>query len=667
MPALFRFFALVFFCAVSFATQASTRIVIDFVPGVQPSTPASALTSQPPAPGLLSSLLAELAFANGVGLNLVRPFGDSGAVVLLDSQGAQLDQVLARLRSDPSVANVAIDRLMVPHAQSPLIGILNELDLSRRPRSWFHQAVAAQPASINTSALWANYHGTAPVVVAVADTGVLPDHPMLRGRLLPGYDMISTAAIAADGQTSAAGERDPDPTDPGDGVSALDITNGAGCGILRNSTWHGTFVSGLLAGNPNPNEGVFSVARNAAVLPIRVLGRCGGFSTDLADGIRWAAGLSVAGVPSNPFPARVINLSLGAQGSCVPFIEGAAVSAARAAGALVVVSAGNDGATVDTPANCPGAFGVAAIDQEGLKANYSNFGPSIQMSAPGGDSAFPIWSASNTGLRGPLTNTYTTKVGTSFSAPLVAGAAAIYLGLRPDASVAELETALRASARPFVARSGLPTCSTTTTNVACNCTTSNCGAGMLDVNTLLRQVSGSGFTNLFSNTGNIIAPNTTKRFSAEGSTNRNGQEVSAVSFQVSNIVRSAGSNATPVLSASGLVVDVTAPSGVEGFDLMATTPNGSSSVVSVVVSASGATSPTLLAGLLGPLINGVSSGVPPPAGGDGGASNPPTDESGAGGAPSTGGGGGGGGLGLLGLFALLLLSGCFKRTLEQKI
>ncbi len=607
----------------------------------------------------LRTRLAELSTIHKRTFQLVRPFGERGAVITTPND-IDAEQTRLRLLSDPTIESVELDRRIQLRAQSPLIGLLNALDLSRRGRSWFHQDLSMQPASINTGAMWTNFHGTAPTVVAVLDTGVLPSHPMLQGHLLSGYDFVADPLIGADGQSSSGSDRDSDPTDPGDGVGPADLLADPVCGGLSQSSWHGTFVSALLAGNPVPNEGVFSVNWNAVVLPVRVLGKCGGFSSDLADGIRWAAGLSVPGVPNNPFPAKVINLSLGAEGACVASIEGAAISAARQAGSLVVVAAGNDGSTVDSPANCPGAFGVAAIDQEGLKANYSNFGSSIQLSAPGGDAAFPIWSASNTGFAGPLTNSYNTKIGTSFSSPMVAGAASLYWSLNPSASVATVENLLKTSARPFLSLGGRPTCTGDTVGIECNCTRALCGAGMLDVANLINTQAAGGLTNLFSNTGNVIPPGQTRTFSASGTLNSSGQEVNAVDFDVINVLKSSVEAPDPVLSVSGLNVDITAPSGVAGFDLRAQVPNGRTAIASVVVANQGATSPTLLASLLSPLINGASTGLGVPSSAVGDAV---VDDSGSGSAVGgSGGGGGGGTLNLLGLLACLSLLHCFKKN-----
>lgn len=656
-PYWFSCFLLLISIGLSTSALASERWVIQFKKDSQ----VTKTLRQNPAHSdhvlALTKELNKLASLYKRPISLIRPFGAQGAVVHVPSD-SDPEQTRLRLLSDPSIESVEIDRRIRLHAQSPLVGILNELDLSRRTRTWFHQEVSAQPASINTGAMWTNFHGTAPTVIAVLDTGVLPSHRMLQGRLLPGYDFVSDSLIATDGQRSGGSERDPDPTDPGDGVNATDLLLDPACAGLSNSSWHGTFVSGLLAGNSEPSEGVLSINWNAAIVPVRVLGKCGGFSSDLADGIRWAAGLSVPGAPANPFPARIINLSLGAQGSCVSAIEGAAVAAAREAGALVVVAAGNDGAAVDSPANCPGAFAVAGLDQEGLKASYSNFGGTIQLVAPGGDVAFPIWSASNTGLYGPLTNTYATKVGTSFSAPMVAAAASLYLSLNPGASVQTVESALKATARPFIMRSNRAMCSPSSMFVACNCTSGTCGAGMLDIARLINTLSSGGFSNLFAESGNVISPGGSKRFFATGSTSPSGQAVSAVSFEIINIQKSSGSVPNPVLSVSGLLADVTAPVGVTGFDLKSTVANGRSSVVSVTVANSGATSPTLLAGLLSPLLGAVSSetlGVPATSPGEAavGDSDAPSANAGSG-----GGGGGGGAVNshsIFGLFALFVL------------
>lgn len=171
---------------------------------------------------------------------------------------------------------------------------------------------------------------------------------------------------------------------------------------------------------------------------------------------------------------------------------------------------------------------------------------------------------------------------------------------------------------------------------------------MLDVANLVNTQRSDGLTNLFSNTGNVIPPGETRTFSAEGSFNSSGQEVSAVSFDVINVIKSNPDGANPVLAVNGLNVDITAPAGVSGFDLRAQVSNGRTAVVSVVVASPGATSPTVLASLLSPLVNGTSTGSGVPA-----ATVNDSDADGAG--TSTGGGGGGGALNLFGLLCAAFL------------
>lgn len=635
----------VVFAAHSSGNSPAQRLVIAFKDSGLKVSPAGGSRIES-----LQSKLDVIEQVHAQDLILIRQFGDNGAVVALPP-GSDLEQLLIRLSSDPLVESVAVDRRVYLNAQSPLIGLINALDPARASRSWFHRDPSTQPAGVNTARMWDRFHGTSPTVVAVLDTGVLPGHPMIQGHLLPGYDFVADPLIGADGQSTGGTDRDSDPSDPGDGVSFLDIQADSGCGGVSNSSWHGTFVSGLIAGNPVASEGIFPINWNASILPVRVLGRCGGFSTDLADAIRWAAGLPVVGVAPNPFPARVINLSLGAQGACVASIEGAAIQAARDAGALVVVAAGNRGSTVDSPANCPGAFGVAAIDQEGLKASYSNFGSTVQVVAPGGDGAFPIWSASNSGARGPVTNTYSTKTGTSFSAPMVSSAASLYLSLAPSSTVAQLEAMLRSSSRPFLNLPSRPVCEPGLINTECNCTTSVCGAGMLDIFQLVQRAAAGGLTNLFSNSGNVIAAGSSREFSSLGSVNSAGQEVSNVSFDVINVVKSDPQAPDVGLSVNGLLANVTVPDGVLGFGLRSSVEGGRAAIASISVGNTGATSPTLLASLLSPVVDFSAGGSGAPAATVG--SGP--GESGSGSGSASGGGGGGGSHWL----ALLLMAALF--------
>ena len=253
-------------------------------------------------------------------------------------------------------------------------------------------------------------------------TGILP-HPDLEGRVLPGYDFITDPLRARDGDA-----RDPDPRDEGD------WSNEGECGPAQNSFFHGLFVAGQIAANTNNGIGIAGLTTGAMILPVRVLGRCGGTFEDVLAGMLWSSGVPIAGVPANTNPAKVINLSLGGLGACDQSIQ-ESIDDALAQGAVVVAAAGNESANVAdfSPANCSGVITVGAIMQDASLTSYSNFGPRIDVSAPGGD--LPISglmiSTSNDGTTIPGQPDYEAARGTSFAAPLVSGTAAMMLARNP--------------------------------------------------------------------------------------------------------------------------------------------------------------------------------------------------------------------------------------------
>jgi serine protease len=192
-----------------------------------------------------------------------------------------------------------------------------------------------------------------------------------------------------------------------------------------------------------------------------------------------AGGLAVPDAPVNANPADVINLSLGGRGSC-DRLEQEAIDDAVAAGATVVIAAGNDGenAADFSPASCENSITVAATARTGNRAYYSNYGSIVEVSAPGGETvgqAFNgVLSTLNSGATGPGNHTYAFYQGTSMAAPHVAGLASLAIGLDPTLSPAEISGALQASARVFPAGS--------------SCTTSACGAGIVDAFNMLMFV-----------------------------------------------------------------------------------------------------------------------------------------------------------------------------------
>lgn len=347
---------------------------------------------------------------------------------------------------------------------------------------------------INLPAAWDISTGSSSVVVAVIDTGITT-HTDLSGKVLPGYDFIVDPLVANDG-----GGRDSNASDPGDWITSAENSSGwfAGCGVT-NSSWHGTHVSGTIAANTNNNSGVAGVSWNAKILPVRVLGKCGGYLSDIADGIRWAAGASVSGVPANPNPAKVLNLSLGGYGVCGTTYQNA-INAAKSLGASVVVSAGNSAyyASQFRPANCSGVITVGATNSGGFQSSYSNFDSSLEISAPGGDFYWPdtgVLSTLNSGLTSPSTQSYANYQGTSMAAPHVSGVIALMLSVNPSLTPTQVLQILQSSAKDFNPSSW------------CNGVPTNCGTGIVDAAAALRAAQFFGWSGGVSigSTQNIVA------------------------------------------------------------------------------------------------------------------------------------------------------------------
>lgn len=321
------------------------------------------------------------------------------------------------------------------------------------------------PGGIRATTAWDTATGSG-VVVAVIDTGIRP-HADLRDNLLPGYDMIADTFTANDG-----GGRDSDASDPGDATAAGACGSGT---PSTNSSWHGTHVAGTIAARTNNGVGVAGVAFNAKVVPVRVLGRCGGYTSDIADGIIWASGGTVANAPANANPAKVLNLSLGGSGACSRTSQDA-INSARSRGVLVVVAAGNSSTDASNfnPANCAGVVTVAAVNRAGGRASYSNYGNAIDVAAPGGEtyprSSDGILSTLNSGTSGPSSDSYSYYQGTSMAAPHVAGVAALMLSKTPGLTPDQIESKLKSTSRSFPA--------------TCN----SCGSGIVDATAALGTV-----------------------------------------------------------------------------------------------------------------------------------------------------------------------------------
>src|SRR5258707_3775439 len=373
-------------------------------------------------------------------------------------------------------------------------------------------------AATDAVSAWGITQGSSGTVIADIDSGIRFDHPdLLRagfgGRLLPGYDFVAqdlnstnsaplgTFLVANDGDGW-----DPDPSDPGDWGDSTDLQNtiefpSKNCSTA-NSSWHGTRVMGVLGALTNNNVGIAGMTWNPYLLPVRALGKCGGLDSDIIAGIMWSVGMPVSDgtgnpVPDNPYPADIINLSLGGTGSSCPSSYQNLVMQLTGMGVLVVAPAGNESGPVDIPANCPGVLAVAGLRNVGTKVGYSSLGHEVGIGAPAGNCVNTtagsaclrsIDTTVNEGLTIPAGNGYTdqsnSNLGTSFSAPIVSGIAALMRAANANLTPPQLIARMKASSTPYpqpVTTPPTPQCvNGSTSSVECACTTSTCGAGMVN-------------------------------------------------------------------------------------------------------------------------------------------------------------------------------------------
>jgi serine protease len=448
--------------------------------------------------------------------------------------GVDVEAALAKLRADPAVQFAVVDQRRYPLAVTPDDPLFVPNSSSSGPASgqWYMNTPSSMVITLDGNATmdlsatdavsaWGITTGSDGVVIADVDTGVRFDHPDLKragfgGRLLPGYDFVGedydptngaalgTYLIANDGDGW-----DPDPSDPGDWVSTTDTQNSLFANdTVASSSWHGTRVAGVMGALSNNGVGIAGMSWGAWILPVRALGKGGGYDSDIIAGIEWAAGLSVLNpggppVPQNPYPADIVNLSLGGGTDTCASSNGAAYESAlrtvTGLGVLVVISAGNSNGSVELPGNCstvvPGVMAVAGLRNVGTKVGYSSLGAQVSVSAPAGncvsssgaDCLRSIDTTTNLGATTPGENSYTNQIdsnlGTSFSAPIVSGIAALMKSVNNNLTPAQLIGRLQAAASPFPAgAAGVPTCPTTASSGECACPNdgSQCGAGMVD-------------------------------------------------------------------------------------------------------------------------------------------------------------------------------------------
>jgi len=425
-----------------------------------------ALNSLPAAAQLAQ--LERLSEAGGVSLAFVRQMSGEAQVLRLPERlpADQVNRIAQRLTALPEVEYAEADAIL----QSTLAP--NDPSYSNQ---WHYFTPGTGHYGINAPAAWDITTGSANVVVAVIDTG-FTNHADLSGRTVPGYDFIGDVAVANDGDG-----RDSDPSDPGDWITSAESSSGyfLGCQV-RDSSWHGTHTAGTIGAASNNGAGVAGVNWTSKVLSVRVLGKCGGYTSDIADAMRWSAGLSVTGVPNNTNPAKVLNLSLGGQHACDATTQNA-INTVTATGATVVVSAGNSNANASgfSPASCNGVITVAATNKDGSRAYYSNYGSTVEISGPGGEQAFAndpngVLSTLNTGTQGPVADTFVYYQGTSMAAPHVSGVASLLYSLDPTLTPAEILSVLQSTVTDFPSGS--------------SCSTSNCGSGIVNAGAAVAEL-----------------------------------------------------------------------------------------------------------------------------------------------------------------------------------
>ncbi|QEL57209.1 S8 family peptidase [Chromobacterium paludis] len=426
------------------------------------SLPRGAVLSAQPADARQRTL--QLQQLTGVPLQFERQMG-TGAYVFHTRKAlspAEAKQLTRRIRQDPNVEYAEPNYIKQANFEpaSPLY----------QQQQWDMKSNAAEPGAMNLPDAWNTSKGLG-VTVAVLDTGYRPHKDLKPNLLAPGYNFVSKPEdarlpVGPDGQTA----RQANALDQGSWKNANDCYPGS---AADGSSWHGTHVAGTIAAAGGDKGGITGVAPRAKILPVRVLGRCGGTDADITDAMLWAVGAPIPGAPINPSPARVINMSLGGSQPCTQSYR-SVIQQIHARNGIVVVSAGNSNrnARSASPASCYGVITVAANGQAGAIASYSNYGATVAVTAPGGDLNVGdpgIYSTVNSGATAPEDdNAYEAMMGTSMSAPHVSGLVALMLSINPSLDWKAVRNLLIQTSRKAPA----------------NCT--GCSAGLVDAAAAVR-------------------------------------------------------------------------------------------------------------------------------------------------------------------------------------
>ncbi|MFD3334813.1 S8 family serine peptidase [Streptomyces sp. NPDC058700] len=497
---------------------------------------------------------AEKAAKTGEKLSFERRLAGGGALVDLGDSATKQDltEVMDAFRADPAVASVEPDIRAYAMAATP-----NDTDYAKQ---W---DLFEPTGGMNVPAAWDKTTGSG-VTVAVIDTGYAA-HSDLAANVVSGYDFISASADARDGNG-----RDADAKDEGD-WNATDNECGTGS-KASNSSWHGTHVAGTIGAVTNNTKGIAGIAYNAKIQPVRVLGKCGGSSSDIADAITWASGGTVPGVPANANPAKVINLSLGGASATCPSVYQTAINGAVSRGTTVVVAAGNSNANTSgfTPANCSNVITVASTSREGNRSFYSNYGTLVDVAAPGGETRRAtdtpgtvttpengIHSTLNSGSTTQSGENYKPYQGTSMAAPHIAGLAALLKSAKSTLTPAQIESAIKTNARPLPG-----TC------------TGGCGTGIADTAKTVDAVTGTTpppAGNVFTNDADVTIADNTTVSSSIAVTGRTGNAPAALKVGVDIKHTWRGDLVIDLVAPDGTVRNLKASSSSDSADNVLTT------------------------------------------------------------------------------------------------